>query len=195
MVKQYVADEKSTRTRFHYAMLHAREKAIKEKKKHDLAFEAKIQRSRKSRTPLNKKGEDEKMPKRQSIDHSESDTSSCTIERVKRWFSLDEKHLTQREYLLQKRRKKAEKLIAWKARLDEQEKSVIRIEQKASKALKEKKLREEVRVFVCVICVLRFFISQMGLWRAILALKSTPFRKVQLLKRPSMLLHLGKRWS
>jgi len=146
MVKQYVSDEKSTRMRFHYAMLHAREKAIKEKKKTELRFEANIKRSRKSQNLLSKKAEDEKMPKiHVTSEHSGSDTSSCTIERVKKWFSLDEKHLTQREYLLQKRRKKAQKLIAWKARLDEQEISVIRIEEKASKALKEKKRREEVR--------------------------------------------------
>ena len=156
MVKQYVSDEKSTRMRFHYAMLHARERALKDKKKHDLAFEAKIQRSRKSRSPnWAKKGEDEKMPthsvrRSELVENSESDTSSCTIDRVKKWFALDEKHLTQREYALQKRRKKAEKLIAWKARLDEQEKSVIRIEEKASEALKEKRLREDPQTCTAV---------------------------------------------
>merc|ERR1711937_492574 len=97
MVQQYVADEKSTRTRFHYAMLNAREKALKEKKNRDKAFEAKIEKSRKNRTSSSRKGEDEKMPKRKIgiSDASESDTSSCTIDRVKKWFSLDEKHLTQ----------------------------------------------------------------------------------------------------
>ena len=164
MVQQYVADEKSTRTRFHYAMLNAREKALKEKKTRDKAFEAKIEKSRKNRTSSSRKGEDEKMPKRKIgvSDASESDTSSCTIDRVKKWFSLDEKHLTQRENILQKRRKKAEKLIAWKARLDEQEKSVLKIEEKASEALKEKRLRTEVRKFFFELFVYLFdlFVSK-----------------------------------
>jgi hypothetical protein len=141
MVKQYVVDEKSTRMKFHYAMLHAREKAIKDKKKHDLAFEAKIQKSKKTSGHKNPKAKDEKMPKHQNVDksyHSESDASSVQ-DKVKKWFSLDEKHLTQRAFMLQKRRKKAEKLLAWKEKLDEQEKSVLIMEEKASKALKENK--------------------------------------------------------
>ena len=75
-----------------------------------------------------------------SITLSESDTSTSTINRVKKWFNIDEKHLTQRESQLQKRRKKAEKLIAWKQHLDEQEKSILEIESEVTQAIARRKI-------------------------------------------------------
>lgn len=75
-----------------------------------------------------------------SITLSESDTSTSTLNRVKKWFNIDEKHLTQRESQLQKRRKKAEKLIAWKKHLDEQEKSIMEIESEVTQAIARRKI-------------------------------------------------------
>ena len=84
------------------------------------------------------------MPTKEQLEHSitlsESDTSTSTINRVKKWFAIDEKHLTQRENQLQKRRKKAEKLLAWKEHLDEQEKSILEIEQDVAQAIAKRKI-------------------------------------------------------
>ena len=84
------------------------------------------------------------MPTKEQLEHSitlsESDTSTSTINRVKKWFNIDEKHLTQRESQLQKRRKKAEKLIAWKKHLDEQEKSIMEIESEVTQAIARRKI-------------------------------------------------------
>ena len=55
-------------------------------------------------------------------------------------INIDEKHLTQRESQLQKRRKKAEKLIAWKKHLDEQEKSIMEIESEVTQAIARRKI-------------------------------------------------------
>ena len=138
MVRQYVSNEKSSREKFHKAMMQAKEKAIRDKKKKKISESDIKRKSKKNR------GDDDKMPTREQLEHSitlsESDTSTSTINRVKKWFNIDEKHLTQRESQLQKRRKKAEKLISWKKHLDEQEKSILEIESEVTQAIARRKI-------------------------------------------------------
>jgi hypothetical protein len=138
MVDQFMT-KKSNRTKFAHHMSSAKEKAAKEKKKR----EKEMKRYYKSK----KTNFDEKMvsiPGGSNSGHaldittgnSGSDTSfassASTVDRVKKYFSaVNESFLTKREQELQKRRKRAEKLLKWKRRLDEQEKSIIRIEEKA----------------------------------------------------------------
>ena len=87
-----------------------------------------------------KKVYDEKMIRSSDVTDG-SDTSLASnnnsilsaSDRVKKWLQKipNEAALTKREQELQKRRKRAEKLLKWKRRLDEQEKSIIRIEEAA----------------------------------------------------------------
>ena len=123
MVDQYV-DSKISRQKHEQTVKSAKEKAAKEKKKR----EKDMKRYYKSKRVF-----DEKMPSYEA--NSGSDTSfasTSTVDRVKKWFStMNEQTLTKREQDLQKRRKRAEKLLKWKRRLDEQEKSIIRIEEEA----------------------------------------------------------------
>ena len=87
-----------------------------------------------------KKVYDEKMIRSSDVTDG-SDTSLASnnnsilsaSDRVKKWLQKipNEAALTKREQELQKRRKRAEKLLKWKRRLDEQEKSIIRIEEEA----------------------------------------------------------------
>ncbi|CAG5105844.1 Oidioi.mRNA.OKI2018_I69.chr1.g2504.t1.cds [Oikopleura dioica] len=144
MVRQYVSNEKSSREKFHKAMMQAKEQAIREKKKKKIPESDPKRKSKKGR------GADDKMPTKEQLEHSitlsESDTSTSTINRVKKWFAIDEKHLTQRENQLQKRRKKAEKLLAWKEHLDEQEKSILEIEQDVAQAIAKRKISNESEI-------------------------------------------------
>ena len=123
MVDQYV-DSKISRQKHEQTVNSAKERAAKEKKKR----EKDMKRYYKSKRVF-----DEKMPSYDA--NSGSDTSfasTSTVDRVKKWFSTMNEHtLTKREQDLQKRRKRAEKLLKWKRRLDEQEKSIIRIEEEA----------------------------------------------------------------
>ena len=123
MVDQYV-DSKISRKKHEETVNSAKERAAKEKKKR----EKDMKRYYKSKRVF-----DEKMPSYDA--NSGSDTSfasTSTVDRVKKWFSTMNEHtLTKREQDLQKRRKRAEKLLKWKRRLDEQEKSIIRIEEEA----------------------------------------------------------------
>ena len=123
MVDQYV-DSKISRKKHEQTVNSAKERAAKEKKKR----EKDMKRYYKSKRVF-----DEKMPSYDA--NSGSDTSfasTSTVDRVKKWFSTMNEHtLTKREQDLQKRRKRAEKLLKWKRRLDEQEKSIIRIEEEA----------------------------------------------------------------
>ena len=127
MVSEYAQNKKSSRSKFHLQMSAAKEKAHKDKKRD------------KGLKKYKNKSYDEKMIKLDATDGSDTSLASSNnnlsaSDRVKQWLAKmpNEAALTKREQELHKRRKRAEKLLKWKRRLDEQEKSIIRIEEEAN---------------------------------------------------------------
>jgi len=68
-----------------------------------------------------------------SLASDQTTVSSPSCEKIKRKLKmkLDQKYLTVREQGLRQRRMKAEELLAWKCRLDEEEREILRIEREA----------------------------------------------------------------